>query len=212
MSAAEGLGPVAARLEALLFAAAEPLSLGRLAAGAGVGEAQARRALAGLAAHLDAHGHGMALVELAGGYQLLTRAEHAEAVAGLSGPRQPGLSRAALETLAIIAFRQPVTRAAIEELRGVHSEGALSTLQERGLVAEAGRADAPGRPILYVTARRFLEHFGLRSLQELHEAEVLPLPPGTADARPRLRALPGAEPEAGQAPFSPPPGTADRAP
>lgn len=158
----------------------------------GLGEAQARRGLAELAAHLDAHGHAVALVELGGGFQLLTRPEFGDAVAAFSSPRQPPLSRAALETLAIIAFRQPVTRAVIDELRGVHSEGAIATLLERGLIAEAGRAEAPGRPFLYVTTRRFLEHVGLRSLEELAALPgMAPLRP--APAAPRPRPLLGAE-------------------
>lgn len=167
--AGAGLGPLTGRLEAILFAAAEPVGLARLAAAAGASEAETRLALRSLAAHLDAHGHGVGLVETAGGFQLLTRPEHVAAVAALASPRQAALSRAALETLAIIAFRQPVTRAAVDELRGVHSEGAISTLVERGLVLETGRADAPGRPFLYGTTRRFLDHFGLRSLGELGE-------------------------------------------
>lgn len=167
--AGAGLGPLTGRLEAILFAAAEPVRPARLAAAAGASEAETRLALRSLAAHLDAHGHGVGLVETAGGFQLLTRPEHAAAVAALASPRQAALSRAALETLAIIAFRQPVTRAAVDELRGVHSEGAISTLVERGLVLETGRADAPGRPFLYGTTRRFLDHFGLRSLGELGE-------------------------------------------
>lgn len=179
---AAGLGPVAALVEALLFAAAEPVGVGRLAAAAGMPEAQVRRALAELAAHLDADGHGVTLVEAGGGFQLLTRPQHAGAVAALAGPRHAPLSRAALETLAIVAFRQPVTRAAIDELRGVHSEGPLSTLLERGLICEAGRAEAPGRPILYATSRRFLEHFGLRSLDELRRE-------GAAAALPALQRL-----------------------
>jgi segregation and condensation protein B len=189
----EGLGHVASRVEALLFAAAEPVGLARLAAVAGFPEALVRRALAELAAHLDADGHGITLAETAGGLQLLTRPEHGDAVAALAAPRQPPLSRAALEALAIVAFRQPVTRAAVDELRGVHSEGALSTLLERGLIAEAGRAEAPGRPILYATTRRFLEHFGLRSLEELPRggaAAPLPalqrlLPPGDGHGAPQ---------------------------
>ncbi len=168
-TAQTGLGPLVGRLEAILFAATEPVGPGRLAAAAGASEAETRLALRSLAAHLDAHGHGVGLVETAGGFQLLTCPEHAAAVAALATPRQSALSRAALETLAIIAFRQPVTRAAVDELRGVHSEGAISTLVERGLVLETGRADAPGRPFLYGTTRRFLDHFGLRSLGELGE-------------------------------------------
>jgi segregation and condensation protein B len=96
----------------------------------------------------------------------------------LAAPRATALSRAALEVLAIVAFRQPVTRAAVDEFRGVHSEGGLATLMERGLVLEVGRADGPGRPILYGTSRRFLEQFGLRSLEDLAHLEAA----GTAEA------------------------------
>ena len=194
-SAAHALNPVAARLEAVLFAAAKPLGLRALAGHVGVAEAQARRALAELAAHLDAHGHGTTLVEIGGGFQLLTRPEHADAVAALQSPRQSPLSRAALETLSIVAFRQPVTRAAIDELRGVHSEGAISTLLERGLIEEGGRADAPGRPYLYGTTRRFLEHFGLRALEDLAALPGMDLAlTGAASPAPRVRTLLGRAP------------------
>ena len=185
-----GVGPVAAQLEALLFAAAEPLALPRLAAAVGLPEKQTRAGLLELAAHLDANGHGIALTEIAGGFQLLTRPEHAEVVAAMHAPRPAPLSKAALETLAIVAFRQPVTRAGVDELRGVHSEGALATLVDRGLVTEAGRADALGRPFLYVTTRQFLEHCGLRSLEEL--ASLADLPPALTRAQP----LPGWRTEA----------------
>ncbi len=180
-----GIGPVAAQLEALLFVAAEPLPLPRLSAAVGLPERQVRTALVELAAHLEAGGHGIALSEIAGGFQLLTRPEHAAVVAALQAPRSAPLSKAALETLAIVAFRQPVTRATIEELRGVQSEGALATLVDRGLVAEAGRADSPGRPFLYATTRQFLEHCGLRSLEEL--ASLANLPPAVTQVQP----LPG---------------------
>ena len=171
MSEAGALGPLEARVEAVLFSSAEPVPLGRLAVACGVREAQIRQAIGQLRLHLDAHGHGVSLCELAGGFQLLTREEHAEAVTLLAAPRAHPLSRAALEVLAIVAFRQPVTRAAVDELRGVHSDGALATLVERGLVGEQGRADGPGRPILYATTRRFLEQFGLRSLEDLAELD-----------------------------------------
>lgn len=171
------LGPLAARVEAALFAAAEPVSLERLARVCGEATAQVRLALAELASHLDAHGHATMVTELGGGFQVLTRPEFAEVVAGGGGVRTPPLSRAALETLSIIAFWQPVTRATVDEMRGVHSEGAIATLLERGLVAEKGRADAPGRPFLYATTRRFLEYFGLRSLEELAAAEGVPAVP-----------------------------------
>ena len=185
------LSQLAARLEAALFTSAESVALDRLVQICGTGSAQVRRALAELATHLDAHGHATALVELAGGYQLLTRAEFADVLAGGGASRVPPLSRAAMETLAIVAFWQPVTRAAVDELRGVHSEGAIATLLERGLIAEAGRAEAPGRPYLYVTTKRFLEHFGLGSLDELAAAEGVPPVPRPDGALP---ALPGPRP------------------
>lgn len=195
-AASRRVGQLAAQLEAVLFTAAEPLTLGRLASVAGVPEAQVRRALAELAAHLDAHGHGVALSELAGGFQLLTRPEHAAAVSDLAAPRHSPLSRAALETLAIVAFKQPVTRAAIDEVRGVQSEGAIATLLERGLIGEGGRAEAPGRPILYITTRRFLEYFGLRALEELSIIDGQPALPSLGPGGPRVRRLIGSSPEA----------------
>ncbi len=167
---AAALTPLAARLEALLFAAAEPVGTGRLAQLCGATEAEVRAALGELAQALL--GHGVELCTVAGGYRLLTRPEHAEAVAMLLQPRRLPLSQAALETLAVIAFRQPVTRAEVDELRGVHSESALATLLERGLIHETGRAEAPGRPILYGTTRRFLEHFGLRDLADLKAVDL----------------------------------------
>jgi segregation and condensation protein B len=166
------MSPLAARIEALLFAAAEPVTAAALAGAAGVSEAEVSLALSELASHLDAEGHGFSLAALAGGYQLLTRASHAEAVTALLQRRRPPLSRAALETLAVIVFRQPVTRAEIDDLRGVRSEGALLTLVERGLVAEVGRDPGPGRPLRYGTTRRFLEYFGLRDLRDLEAARA----------------------------------------
>lgn len=165
------MNPLAARLEALLFAAGDPLGVRQLAGLCQAGEADVRSALGELGQGLE--GHGVELCSLAGGYQLRTRPDHAEAVALLLQPRRGQLSRPALETLAIVAFRQPITRAGIDELRGVHSESSLATLVERGLVQEAGRAETPGRPLLYATTRHFLEHFGLRSLTDLKTLDLL---------------------------------------
>ena len=164
---------LAARVEALLFAAGEPCGASRLAQVCRVSEAEVEDALRELAAHLESGGHGVELCAVAGGYQLLTRPEHAAEVAELLQRHRPSLSHAALETLAVIAFRQPITRAGIDELRGVSSDSPLATLLERGLVREAGRADAPGHPLLYATTRRFLEHFGLRDISELKTVDLL---------------------------------------
>ena len=114
---------------------------------------------------------GVMLEEVAGGYQLRTPKEHALYVRKLLAAKPPRLSRPLLETLAIIAYRQPVTRPEIEQLRGVDSGGVLETLLERRLVRIAGRKEAPGRPIMYATSPEFLEVFGLRDLESLPDLE-----------------------------------------
>ncbi len=161
------MGALASMVEAVLFSAAEPVPVERLAQVLATTVPLARQALSELGAHLDAHGHAIGLVEIAGGFQLLTRGEYAGIVARMTAAKPVPLSRAALETLAIVALRQPITRAAIDELRGVHSDGAVATLVERGLISEKGRSNGPGRAFLYVTTERFLQHFGLRSIQDL---------------------------------------------
>lgn len=156
-----------AALEAILFAAPEPLAPDQLAQVLGVEAPLVQAALRRLAEHYDGGGHGIELQRVGGGYRLVTRPRFAPYVARLNRPRRVVLSHAALETLAIVAYRQPVTRAEIEALRGVGSESPLATLLEHGLVQEVGRKEAPGRPILYGTTRRFLEYLGLNDLAEL---------------------------------------------
>ncbi|MGG3883673.1 SMC-Scp complex subunit ScpB [Brevibacillus panacihumi] len=113
-------------------------------------------------------GRGIQIVEVAKAYQLTTLPEHAEYFERLANsPSQSTLSQAALETLAIIAYKQPLTRTEIEEIRGVKCEKALNTLISKQLIREAGRAEGIGRPILYATTKDFLEHFGLRELSDL---------------------------------------------
>jgi segregation and condensation protein B len=127
------------------------------------------------------------LVEKAEGWQLATDPGLAKWVRQLfPAPKPARLSSPALETLAIIAYRQPITRADVEAVRGVNIDGVLQTLMERGLVKIAGRAEIPGRPLLYETTQFFLDHFGLRNLDELPNAEEL-----------RRRYLPVAQPVAG---------------
>lgn len=114
------------------------------------------------------HKRGLQIVEVAKAYQLTTLPEHAPFFEKLaSSPTRATLSQAALETLAIIAYRQPITRADIEEIRGVKCEKAIQTLLSKSLIREAGRAEGIGRPILYATTREFLEYFGLRELSDL---------------------------------------------
>jgi segregation and condensation protein B len=155
-------------LESLLFAAGEPVSVARLAAAVeGVSRADVQQALAAIARDYGGQGRGIVLEEVAGGYQLRTPKEHAHYVRKLLAARPPRLSRPLLETAAIIAYRQPITRPEIEQLRGVDSGAVLETLLERRLVRIAGRKEAPGRPMLYATTQEFLEVFGLKDLESL---------------------------------------------
>ncbi len=155
-------------LEALLLASPEPLPLARLQevfAPDGVEPGAIRDALAALQARCD--GRGVEVREVAGGFQLRTRPEMAPWLARLETPKAARFSRPALETLAIVAYRQPVTRAEIEEVRGVDCGGVLKSLLDKGLARIMGKKDVPGRPLLYGTTRKFLEAFGLSSLGEL---------------------------------------------
>lgn len=118
-------------------------------------------------------GRGIQIVEVAKAYQLTTLPEHVPYFERLAtSPSQSTLSQAALETLAIIAYKQPLTRSEIEEIRGVKCEKALNTLLSKQLIREAGRAEGVGRPILYATTKDFLEHFGLRELADLPEPPI----------------------------------------
>ncbi|HHT01089.1 MAG TPA: SMC-Scp complex subunit ScpB [Firmicutes bacterium] len=154
-------------VEAILLAAPEPLSGERLGAILEVPTEQAAELLEYLRWQYDAQGRGFTVRRLAGGYRLQTRGEYAAYVSRLAQMRNPLLTTAALETLAILAYMQPCLRADIEKIRGVKTESTLRTLLERGLVEEVGRAEGPGRPILYGTTRRFLEYFGLADLRDL---------------------------------------------
>jgi len=162
-------------LEAALFAAPRPLALDELA----ILEPEAseddwRRALEELRDHYEADGHGVELVEIAEGWQILTRPIFAEAIERAQFAARPlKLSGAALEVMAIIAYRQPVGRAEVEEIRGVSSGGVLRLLQERGMIEVVGRSEALGRPLLYATTPTFLEHLGLRDISDLPRTEEL---------------------------------------
>ncbi len=176
-------------IEALLFSAQKPLTTRELSdalrnAGesdelsanewARVKEAEVAGALQQLKTEYTLAPRGFQLAERADGWQLVSHPDFARWVRQLfPGPKPARLSPPALETLAIIAYRQPVTRADIEAVRGVTVEGVLQNLMERGLVKISGRAEVPGRPLLYDTTQFFLEHFGLRSLDELPNAEEL---------------------------------------
>jgi segregation and condensation protein B len=156
-----------ARLEALLFSSDTALSMQKLEEILEVETEPLRVALQQLQHECQQEGRGVVLQEIAGGFQFRTRPEYAPWVMRLRRTRHMNLSRAATETLAIIAYRQPVTRAGIEELRGVDSGGIVRTLLEKDLVRVAGKKDAPGRPLVYATSAGFLEVFGLNSLKDL---------------------------------------------
>ena len=162
-------------LEAALFAAPRPLALDELAVlDHDASEDDWRKALDELRDHYDTGGHGVELVEIADGWQILTRPMYAEAIERAQLNARPlKLSGAALEVLAIIAYRQPVGRAEIEEIRGVSSGGVLRLLQERGMIDIAGRSEGMGRPLLYATTPTFLEHLGLRDLNDLPRSDEL---------------------------------------
>lgn len=130
-------------------------------------------ALHDLQADMERSKRGIQIVAIAGLYQLTTLPDHAPYFERMAySPSRSSLSQAALETLAIVAYRQPITRVEIEEIRGVKSDRAIQTLVNKDLIEETGRAEAIGRPILYGTTRAFLDYFGLASLAELPEASA----------------------------------------
>jgi segregation and condensation protein B len=176
-------------VEALLFSAQKPLSIHELAAaikGAGAEdelspnefgratEAEIAAAIEQLKIEYIQEHRAFQIIEKAEGWQLATDPAFAPWVRQLfPAPKPARLTAPALETLSIIAYRQPITRADVEAVRGVNIDGVLQTLMERGLVKIAGRAEIPGRPLLYETTQFFLDHFGLRTLDELPNAEEL---------------------------------------
>ena len=172
------MNPLAKLLEAALFASPRPIATDELAAlDPEASPAALQSALDELREHYDVDGHGVELVEVGGGWQVLTRPEYTEAIERAQMAVRPTkLSPAALETLAIIAYKQPILRADIEAIRGVACGETIRSLMEKHLVKIAGRAEVPGRPILYGTTKRFLELFGLNSLKDLPQPEAGSMP------------------------------------
>lgn len=155
-------------VESLIFASGAPVPLARLLEALdGPDRREVTAALRLLGERYEQTGSGLRLVHVAGGYQLRTPSEHGPWVRRLLGQKPPRLSRPMLETLAVVAYRQPCTKVEIEAVRGVDADAVLTTLVERRLIKIAGRKEAPGRPLLYVTTREFLEVFGLPDLQAL---------------------------------------------
>ena len=158
--------PLSVKLEALLFVAAEPVATAQLATALDVAPSVIERGLNELDASLSSR--GLRLQRHAGRVQLTTAPQLAELIERFLGLESTThLTRAALETLAIIVYQQPVTRPQIDSIRGVNSDSMMKSLLHKGLILESGRADGPGRPILYSTTPEFLQHFGLNSILEM---------------------------------------------
>jgi segregation and condensation protein B len=161
-------------VEALLFSSDQPLTEALLAESLETSAGDVAQALRQLGQAYAARGAGVELREIAGGWMLVTTAEHAEWVGRmLRGKKRMRLSRPALETMAIIAYKQPVTKSEVEAIRGVDSSAVLTTLLERNLVTIRGRSKVVGRPLLYGTTQEFLDYFGLKDLTELPRPEEL---------------------------------------
>ena len=158
--------PLSMKLEALLFIAGEPVTTAQLATALDVAPSVIERGLNELGASLS--DRGLRLQRHSGRVQLTTAPQLAELIERFLGlEATTHLTRAALETLAIIVYQQPVTRPQIDSIRGVNSDSMMKSLLHKGLILESGRADGPGRPILYSTTPEFLQHFGLNSILEM---------------------------------------------
>lgn len=166
-------------VEAVLFAAGEPVELQKIASVFDVEPELAERILYNLAAELDERGSGICLLKLGDKYQLSSRTEYAEIIRDfLELRKNTPLSGAAFEVLAVIAYNQPVTKSFVEQVRGVDCSGVIATLCQKKLIEERGRLDLPGRPLLYGTTPEFLRVFGISSLDELP-----PLPDNDSENR-----------------------------
>lgn len=208
-------------IEALLFVADAPLNLPRLCKLVESDDkALVRQALEDLSQEYHRQGRAMIIEEVAGGYRMRTRPELAGWIRRLARQQAARLSPAALETLAVIAYKQPVLKAEIERIRGVEVGGVLRVLMEKGLIRVVGRQDLPGRPLIYGTTPRFLETFGLKDLKDLPTleemealmggGEALPAEGGQTPAQPQLELKPSQQeqgqpdgPNHGEAPQTP---------
>ena len=159
-------------LEAVLFAAGEPVSVADLAVVMQLDKPQVWNLLSSLQGIYEAENRGLMLREVAGGFQLVTKPVQYNRISNIGKTKTVKLTNAAMETLAIITFKQPVTRAEMEAIRGVKVDGVVNTLLDLGLIEEAGRKKAPGNPLLYATSARFLQVFGMKSLAELPQVDL----------------------------------------
>jgi segregation and condensation protein B len=160
-------------IESVLFTAGDPVPLEKLADICSQDKKTMQGILENYAGELLNNARGLMLRELAGTWQLCTKPAYADYIVQLGTVRKaPGLTQAAYETLSIIAYRQPATRAVIEQIRGVSSDGVLLKLQEKNLIREAGRDDTPGKPFLFETTTEFLRAFGFNSIRDLPGLEM----------------------------------------
>ena len=160
-------------IDGILFAAGESVKSALIAAALDKKTDEIEAAVAELREEYDREHRGVTIIDIDEGYQICSRPEYYAYIQEILGEqRRQALSNAAMETLAIIAYKQPVTRSGVEYVRGVNSDGSVNRLVERGLVEEVGRMDAPGRPILYGTTKNFLRCFGLSTLSELPEVNL----------------------------------------
>ena len=183
---------VAAAIESILFVSGRPLELGELRKLLDIDDVALSDGLEALAEQLERQERGIRLQRLGTQVQLVTAPENARYIAALLGlPMTAKLTNAALETLSVIGYRQPITRAQIEAVRGVNSDRALLSLIQHGLVAEIGRAQTVGRPALFATTPEFLQQFGLTSLDQLPRLDPLadPTEPQAAQERRQARHL-----------------------
>ncbi|HSK68768.1 MAG TPA: SMC-Scp complex subunit ScpB [Candidatus Limnocylindria bacterium] len=170
-----GLERIAGCIESILFVSGEAMETAALAQGLGATELETEAALDLLAAQYSVEGRGLTLKRFEGFVQLATKPEYSDIIGrALQPPRKQSLSQSALETLAVVAWKQPVTRQEVEAVRGVKCDWSLQALTQKGLIREAGRRETLGRPILYETTPQFLSHFGFSSLQDLPPLPELP--------------------------------------
>lgn len=164
---------IEALIEGLLFASGDVLSLDKIVGIVGLDNKTVKLILSNMIENIQKSKRGIIIREINDGYQLCTRQEHCEYIEKLFESRQKqGLSQAAFETLAIIAYNQPITRAKIEQIRGVNSDSSVTRLLERNLITYSGRLDTPGRPMLYGTTEEFLRSFGFKNIKDLPYIEM----------------------------------------
>ena len=164
-------GKLKSAIECMLFVSEEPLSLTQMATALEIEDPLIEQAVYDLI--LDHGDSGLQIVRVAGGFQMCTRPEYSDVCQRILVPQNQKLSKAGLETIAVVAYRQPVTQPEIEAIRGVNSDGVMKKLIDRGLIREVGRKQTVGRPILYGTTPQFLEHLGLDDLADLPEIDTL---------------------------------------